>query len=185
MDQRRKRRNGILHSPIVLRSCRQGWENGDDIYAAIREGLGETKERSGKTARKERMHVIKCFDTGVDWRIKARIILKASIVPEGMEGNISNLFADRMKDRGMSWTIKGAQRMGKAIQLASNGELSNFCGRKPILADNSYDSLCFDLFRYRDAYLEPTVLPALESQYAFRPWGRVLKDLTTINYLIN
>ena len=48
-----------------------------------------------------------------------------------MEGNQSHLFSDRMKDRGMSWTVKGAQHMGKAtqkaiqkaIQLVANGEL--------------------------------------------------------------
>ena len=110
------------------RSCSRGWKNGEDIYDTIRSGaiwIGEAQEREGKTARKWREYVVKRLKKGVDWRKKAESMgLK---VPEGarglgaMEGNQGNLFADRMKDRGMSWAISGAHHMGKAIQLAHNG----------------------------------------------------------------
>ena len=71
------------------------------------------------------------LEKGVDWRKKLEAIAPelAYTVPDdarglgAIEGNESNLFADRMKDRGMSWTIRGAQHMGKAIELAFNGEL--------------------------------------------------------------
>jgi hypothetical protein len=51
----------------LARSCRRGWENGDDMYAAIRSGrvrrtLGEVKEREGKTAQKARSYVLKRLD---------------------------------------------------------------------------------------------------------------------------
>jgi hypothetical protein len=48
-----------------------------------------------------------------------------------MESNADKLFANKMKKRGMSWTIKGAQNMGKTIELAFNGNLPDWCGRKP------------------------------------------------------
>ena len=75
----------------------------------------------------------------MDWRKKVETLATpfASTVPEGarglgtMESNEDKLFADRMKKRGLSWTIKGAQRMGKAIELAFNEELARWCGRKP------------------------------------------------------
>ena len=118
----------------LARSCRRGWKEGKEIYDAIRSGViwtGESVERPGKTAAKSRDYVLNRLEKGVDWRKKLEAIAPelASTVPDdarglgAIEGNESNLFADRMKDRGMSWTIRGAQHMGKAIELAFNGEL--------------------------------------------------------------
>ena len=107
----------------------------------------------------------------MDWRKKVTSIE----IPEGarglgtMEGNESNLFADRMKDRGMSWTICGAQRMGKAIELARNGELSNWVGCRPTLDRRGEQTLSFDIFSYKDAYKEQASMPAFYGQYASRP----------------
>lgn len=84
---------------------------------------------------------------------------------------------DRMKDRGMSWTIKGAQHIGKAIELASNGELSRWCGR--MASDNQSNSLCFDLFDEMDGNGKRTATPALEGTHANRPWARMLKAMTS------
>lgn len=107
----------------LLRSCCKGWEKGEEIYSCIRNGdkadivkmLGNAKERTGKTSEKERKHVLGCVERGMDWRKKVSLEISEGARGLGtMEGNESNLFADRMKDRGMSWTISGAQRMGKA-----------------------------------------------------------------------
>jgi hypothetical protein len=102
-----------------------------------------------------------------------------------MEGNESNLFGDRMKDRGMSWTISGVQRMGKAIELARNGELNNFAGLRPTLERNVERSLNFDIFSYKDAYTEQVSMPALHGQHASRPWVQVLKEITSLDYPLN
>jgi|GEM_PF-1437239 len=175
----------------LARSCRKGWENGDDMYAAIRCGrvkqtLGEVKERDGKTAQKARSYVLKRLDKGVDWREKVEEIMRVSPDPEildildearglgAIEGNQANLFADRMKDRGMSWTISGAQHMGKAIQLVANGDLSNWCGRKLSSSGKVRSNLSFDLFESHNR----TAIPALESPYASRPWGRAIRQMT-------
>ena len=171
----------------LSRSCRRGWEKGKEIYEAIRNGRDiqvELKRRSGKEAEKERVKVLKQKEIGIDWRKKA----EGRDYPEGsrglgtMEGNESNLIADRMKDRGMSWTIHGAQGMGKAIELVYNGELSNWCGRNPLKERDCVNSFSFDLFSYKDAYKEQVSMPALYGQHASRPWVRVLKELTTLNY---
>jgi hypothetical protein len=180
----------------LFRSCCKGWEKGQEIYTAIRYGdigkvIGNAKEQTSKTSEKERKHILRCLlrclEKGMDWRKKVTWL---EIPQEArglgtMKGNESNLFADRMKDRGMSWTISGAQRMGKAIELSRNGELSNWTGCRPTLSKGGEQTLSFDLFSYKDTYTEQASMPSLYSQYASRPWVRVLKELTTLNYLLN
>jgi hypothetical protein len=41
-----------------------------------------------------------------------------------IETNGDKILANRVKRRGMSWRIKGADRMAKVIQLRENHELS-------------------------------------------------------------
>jgi len=168
----------------LSRSCRRGWKNGKEVYEVIRSGrvnelIVSPVQRSGKTAKKNRKYVLERLEKGMDWRKKMKVTEMASIVPEGarglgaIEGNEANLFADRMKDRGMSWTIPGAQHMGKVIQLVANGDLRKWCGRKPSgLGKKS--NLSFDLFDSSNR----TSIPALESPHASRPWGRVIRQMT-------
>jgi hypothetical protein len=40
-----------------------------------------------------------------------------------MEGNVDKLIANRMKKRGMSWTIRETQRMSRLISLREMGKL--------------------------------------------------------------
>lgn len=180
----------------LSRSCRRGWKNGKEVYDTIRsDRVNELAvngvERSGKTAQKERNYVLKRLEKGVDWRKKVEGTAIASIVPEAarglgaIEGNESHLFSDRMKDRGMSWTIRGAQHMGKAIQLSFNGELGKWCGREPIDAGVQNSGLSFDLFEELDGSGKRTAIPALEGPHASRPWVRVLRDLTAPTYRVN
>ena len=92
-----------------------------------------------------------------------------------------DFFADRMKDKGMSWTIRGSQRMEKAIELTRNGELSNWVVCRPTLDRREDQSLIFDIFSYK----EQVAMPAFYGQHAYKPWVRALRELTTLNYLIN
>ena len=100
-----------------------------------------------------------------------------------MEGNESHLFSDRMKDRGMSWTIKGAQHMGKAIQLVANGELGKWCGANP--AESARQELSFDVFdsQYTTQNTARGALPALNGAHASRPWAKAIRQLTQIRQL--
>jgi len=47
-----------------------------------------------------------------------------------IEGNVDKLVANRMKKRGMSWTIKGAQRMARLINLREMGQIHFWITRK-------------------------------------------------------
>ncbi len=178
----------------LARSCRSGWKNGKAVYDAIRCGrvnelIVNPVEREGKTAQKARKYVLERIEKGMDWRKKVEGTALASIVPAdarglgAMEGNLSHLFSDRMKDRGMSWTIAGAQRMGKAIQLVSSGELANWCGHKP--ASARVWERDFSLFDQLDGYGKRTAIPALEGPHASRPWVSVLRKMTMTTHLLN
>jgi hypothetical protein len=177
----------------LSRSCQCGWKQGKEIYDIIRSGAmwtGESNEHTGKTAEKSREYVLKCLKKGVDWRKKLEAIAPAlaSEIPDdarglgATEGNISNLFADRMKDRGMSWTIPGAQHMGKAIQLSFNGELGKWCGARP--SDNGehgrkqQERPSFDLLESKSAPYARGHLPALVGPHTSRHWVTVLRNMT-------
>ncbi len=188
----------------LARSCQRVWKNGKEIYDTIGSGAiwtGDSDERTGKTAEKSRDYVLKRLKKGVDWRIKVEDSGFASEIPEdvmdnarglgAIEGNESNLFADRMKDqalgqslskemkdRGMSWTIKGAQHMGKAIQLAFNGELGKWCGARPSEAREQKGRSSFDLLESQTGSHARGQLPALVGSHAARHWVTVLRNMT-------
>ena len=158
------------------------------MYDAIRCGtinhaLGDYGERSGKTAQKEREHVLRCLEKGLDWRKKVTQVPAGARGLGAMESNEDKLFSHRMKKLGMSWTIPGAQRMGKAIQLSFDGELSDWCGREP--PNVVKEDIGFSLFDELDGSGNRTALPALEGPHASRPWAKVLKNLTVSTYPIN
>ena len=69
--------------------------------------------------------------------------------------------------------------MGKAIQLAFNGELAKWCGDKSTGSATQESALSFDLFDELDSYGKKIAIPALEGLHASRPWARVLKDMTS------
>jgi len=182
----------------LARSCRRGWENGGDMYDAIRSNrirstLGTLREHEGKTAEKSRYYVLNRLEKGADWREKVveYEIREDFQIPEGarglgaIEGNEANLFADRMKDRGMSWTISGAQHMGKAIQLSFNGELHKWCGGRLLDSQTPEKALSFDLFDQLDSNDKRTALPATEGPHASRQWVKALKKLSTPYYPLN
>jgi len=170
----------------LARACSRGWEDGSDMYAAIRSGrarqtLGKLRENEGKTAQKNRDYVLRHIDDGMDWRKQIEGTPLADAIPVDvrglgcMESNEDKLFANRMKKRGMSWTISGAQHMGKAIELAFNDNLWNWCGRKSPESRNFKPS--FELFDQK-GFSDKASLPALEGPHASRPWVGVLRDLT-------
>jgi hypothetical protein len=99
-----------------------------------------------------------------------------------MESNEDKLFANRMKKRGMSWTIQGAHRMGKAIELSFNGNLKDWCGRRTPESKKFRPS--FELFQQKGSGGRAS-LPAMEGLHASRPWVKAIKDLTDHGNLLN
>ena len=76
----------------------------------------------GKTAIRNREYVESNISNGVDWR--NRVPNAPGRSESGYYGVQRGQAANRMKKRGMSWSIRGANRMAKTIQLCRNGELS-------------------------------------------------------------
>jgi len=103
-----------------------------------------------------------------------------------MESNEDKLFAYRMKKKGMSWTKSWAERMGKAIQLAENGNLVDYCGRRVTKSCKGYieDKLSFDLFLYPPEYEHSVSMPVFGSPYSTQPHARALRDLSKNDYPI-
>ena len=124
----------------LSRACGRGYGRklGSVIYQYIRAGevefaralMSAAAESETDTARRDREYVESNVSSGVDWRNR---VSNAPADARGlgtMESNGDKLTANRMKKRGMSWTIPGAYRMAKVIQLKRNGDLSGFCRRK-------------------------------------------------------
>jgi Uncharacterised protein family (UPF0236) len=176
----------------LARACGRGWEEGKAIYQAIRAGEAEVAHglveslisKDGQGVHKARQYVERNLEKGRDWRTQSQM--------EGrglgtMEANEDKLVANRMKKRGLSWTIKGALRMNKAIQLAANGETRLFCER-PRPTEERETTIPSKVRKSRpdghQKWLEAS-LPALSGPYASRPWVRKLRDMALNPHLLN
>ena len=121
----------------------------------------------------------------MDWRKQIQGFM--DIPPDArslgaIESNQDKVFANRMKKRGLSWTISGAQKMGKGIQLTYHGEWGPWCNRDIPKPTVQKGFLSFDLFDELD---RKASLPVLEGPHASRPWARVIKDLVFPESLLN
>jgi hypothetical protein len=72
-------------------------------------------------------------DAGADWRtqVAPEEVPLAARALGTQEGTNAHLLARRMKRRGMSWSVPGAQAMGKARELVTNGALGPWCLAPP------------------------------------------------------
>lgn len=99
-----------------------------------------------------------------------------------IEGNVDKLIATRMKKRGMSWTIKGAQRMARLISLREMGQLHSWITHKDKPEDS--EPAKKEINREKPssgkglgAWLEAG-LPALYGPHQDRPWVQILRALS-------
>ena len=72
-------------------------------------------------AHRDREYVESNVSTGMDWRNRVPNAPPNARSLGTMESNGDKLIANRMKNPSMSWTIRGAHRMVKVIQLDRNG----------------------------------------------------------------
>jgi hypothetical protein len=103
-----------------------------------------------------------------------------------MEGNIDKLVVRRMKNQGMSWTLRGISRLLCVRFLVLEGKLEAYLKKhhatKPMVAipKKRIRRLVTKLsFHEPDDWLQAT-LPALRGPHAGRPWVSVLKHLTEV-----
>ena len=183
----------------LSRACGRGYgrEIGSAIYEAIRSGshryaralMSAAEVAEGKTAIRNREYVRSNVSIGMDWRNRVPNAPPDARGLGTMESNGDKLTANRMKKRGMSWTIRGAHRMAKVIQLRRNGELSNFC-RRQLREDRRETHL--SAHRHSDTIQRTRVsdwaevsVPALSGPHNSRPWTHSLRNLVKPRHRLN
>lgn len=95
-----------------------------------------------------------------------------------IEGNVDKLVANRMKKRGMSWSVKGAQRMAKLISLRETGKLRSWVPHRIEISYKTDKTISAQKSSRKDdgAWLRAG-LPALYGPQD-RPWIKVLRELS-------
>ena len=175
----------------LSRACGRGYggQIGPAIYDAVRSGDGTLARAlmSGAapaettTAIRDRQYVKSNLSNGVDWRNRVPNAPPDARSLGTMESNGDKLIANRMKKRGMSWSIRGAQRMAKVIQLTRNGELSRFCHRRPVhrppQGRRRHPPSDQSMTRMPVSDWAEASVPALTGPHNSRPWVTRLKHL--------
>ena len=98
-----------------------------------------------------------------------------------IESNVDKLACNRMKKRGMSWTIKGANNMARLISLREMGQLHSWITRKETSLQNKPRhevKVSTKLQTKDDAAWLAVDLPALHGPHQNRPWVHVLRELS-------
>ena len=124
------------------------------------------------------------LEKGQDWRHRIKIEGRGM---GSMESNEDNLVARRMKKQGLSWTIKGALRMHKTLQLVANKDLTPFCFRSvPPLKKERLTPLVRSKKGVKGypKWVEGSV-PALVGPHASRPLVRKLHALAYPSFPVN
>jgi len=100
-----------------------------------------------------------------------------------IEGNVDKLVANRIKKRGMSWTIQGARRMTRLVNLREMGELHAWITHKGQQRDNKPPRQVLGINKTRqnagmteEVWLEAG-LPVLSGPHQDRPWVQILREL--------
>ena len=181
------------------RACGRGYggEIGPAIYNAIRSGsesfaralMSAAVPAETTTAIRDREYVESNLSVGVDWRNRVPNAPPDARSLGTMESNGDKLTANRVKKRGMSWTIRGAHRMAKVIQLNRNGELSEFCGNRR-RCDRRETDLATQ--KRREVVSKTRVsdwaemsVPALSGPHNSRPWAHSLRNLVQSPHRLN
>ena len=98
-----------------------------------------------------------------------------------IEGNVDKLVANRLKKRGMSWTINGAQRMARLIRLREAGQLYCWTPRIDRSGDSQPPKKKMSSRKtpekYAGAWLEAG-MPALYGPHQNRHWVQILRAIT-------
>ena len=150
---------------------------------AARQATSSAPPAQTKMAHRDREYVESNVSTGMDWRNRVPNAPPDARSLGTMESNGDKLTANRMKKRGMSWTIRGAHRMAKVIQLNRNGELSKFCrSRRRHRSDPRGTDLAPQ--KHREVVSKPRMsewpeasVPALSGPHSYRPWAHSLRNL--------
>ena len=168
----------------LKRACGRalGREMGGRLYEALRAGRWEEAQeiwttaprRQGKRAQEaaQWLEGLLARQEGVDWRVR---VVGAPADARGlgtMEGNLAHLIAARMKDKGRSWSPRGAIHMAKVREQVVNGTLAHWWERPRITPSSAArQAKTARQQRRRDdsAWLQARI-PALQGSYVRNPF---------------
>ncbi len=168
-------------SPIY-RACDRGdWlEARALLKAASIEARGKEKENIGR--------LIKYLGNNCDGLRDYRLDLgeegKGLRRTGAMESNIDKLVANRMKKRGMSWTIAGANRMSCLLVLSMEGKLSrtiervNDFGKQAKVSIKKVRRILKKSFEEAEGKWLQAGIPAVYGPHQSRPWVKYLRSLS-------
>ena len=103
-----------------------------------------------------------------------------------IESNVDKLVANRMKKRGMSWTIAGARHMACLLMVAEEGQLGRVCRpvkkKKPSLSLRKVRQILVKNYtEYPGKWLQAN-LPALYGPHVNHPWVKSLKHISEVSF---
>lgn len=180
----------------LARSCYQAVrESGAELYQAVRKGEWTTARDLLEQARPARerqrgwlwIRKVIAEQRGADWRSQAGLAEEVGRGLGTMEGNEAQIWARRLKGKGMSWSRKGARNMGKVLELVTNGEIGQWCGR-PVQSPRPQQRPAPQRTKRRQSdpaeWLQAS-LPALRGPAAAQPWVQALRQLAHPPDLLN
>jgi hypothetical protein len=181
----------------LARACGRalGKQAGGQLYQAIRGGpeaaarklLAGAEPSSSKGVAKARAYVEAHIHQGMDWRQRAGVVPQGARSLGTMESNGDKLVANRMKKRGMSWSICGAQRLAKVVQLRANGTLDSLWEsgwRPPACKPQRGPEKTASARAAKGQWLRVTI-PALTGPASSRPWVQALRALAYPDHRLN
>jgi len=102
-----------------------------------------------------------------------------------IEGNVDKLVARRMKNQGMSWTLRGIRRLLCVRFLVLEGNLADHLKAGKIREIPRIPRRTIRHFANRTFAQNPSdwlaaVLPAIHGPHSSRPWAKALKSLSEV-----
>jgi hypothetical protein len=166
----------------VWQACQCGdVETGLRLMAeALQQAKGEQARRISKA-----YHYLHANSNGVaDYRLKLGEEGKGLRRTGAMEGNVDKLVVRRMKNQGMSWSLKGIRRLLCVRFLVLEGKLKHLLAEEQQSASlisippKKIRKIVTNLSEQEpDAWLQAG-LPALYGPHASRPWVNALRTIT-------
>lgn len=168
----------------VYRACNEG-----DLPVAFRLLLEALNKAKGKEKEQLKQVIGYLADNAQglkDYRIDIGEAGKGLRRTGAIESNVDKLAANRLKKRGMSWTIAGANRMVCLTILAFEGNLLEACHPKQVtdkmaLPVTKLRRLLTKTYSEAEGKWLQASLPALYGPHINRPWVQSLKRLSEVS----
>jgi hypothetical protein len=165
------------------RKIRHACDNGNAelglkiMVTALQNARGEQASRIAKA-----YHYLKNNVSGLgDYRLASGVEVKELRRTGAIEGNVDKLVVRRMKNQGMSWTVKGIRRLLCVRFLVLEGRLKDWLTREcepvaKVRIQRKKLQHVVNNFPYQEphAWLEGR-FPALYGPHSSRPWVKILK----------